>query len=202
LSKYCSQKSLYIGVDISFTALELNRARNTHRNSLYVLCSSDYELPFQNESADVLCYFGILHHTKNKSNNIEKDKRVLRKDGYFILSESIDRPILSKSRLVSRVESSAHEEHISKNKLLSQLDKESKIVFCREEGTPFFTVIMALFRNAMLNNRRLFIFTLNLDIFIVMTVGKILPFFKAGEILLLARKHRHEIENTEENEKK
>jgi len=74
LKKYCDENSLYIATDISFEALKLNRSRNTHRNSLYVLCSADYELPFLDNTIDVLCYFGILHHTKNKSNNIQKDK--------------------------------------------------------------------------------------------------------------------------------
>ena len=94
LSKYCDQDTLYIGTDISFTALKLNRTRNKHRNSLFVLCSADYELPFEDHTVDVLCYFGILHHTKNKSDNIHKDKRVLRKNGCVILSESLDRPEL------------------------------------------------------------------------------------------------------------
>jgi len=67
------------------------RCVRNHKNSSYILCSEDYELPFHN-TIDVLCYFGILHHTKNKSDNIQKDKRLLRKNGYLILAEAVDRP--------------------------------------------------------------------------------------------------------------
>lgn len=188
LSKHCDENSLYIGTDISFVALKLNRSRNTHKNSLYVLCSADYELPFSNNTVGVLCYFGILHHTKNKSNNIQKDKRLLRENGYIILAESVDRPTLFPSLLMSKAETSSHEEHISKKKLFTQLAKRGiEVVLVREEETPFFTATMALFRNAMLHNKKLFLLISNFDILITKTLGRIIPFFRAGEILLLAR---------------
>jgi len=191
LKKYCDENSLHIATDISFEALKLNRSFNTHKNSLYVLCSADYELPFPDNTIDVLCYFGILHHTKNKSDNIQKDKRLLRKSGYLILAEAVDRPTLSlTSWLMPKEETSAHEERVRKQSLFAQLTRKRgfEVVFVREEGTPFFTGMMKTLRNAMLCNKQLFLFVLNLDVLIAKTFGRIIPFFRAGEIILLARR--------------
>jgi len=191
LKKYCDENCLYIATDVSFEALKLNRFRNTHKNSLYVLCSADYELPFPDNTIDVLCYFGILHHTKNKSNNIQKDKRLLRKNGYLILAEAVDRPTPSlASWLIPKEETSAHEERVRKQSLFAQLTRKRgfEVVFVREEGTPSFTGMMKTLRNAMLCNKQLFLFVLNLDVLIAKTFGRIIPFFRAGEIILLARR--------------
>lgn len=181
---------MYIATDISFEALKLNRSRNIHKNSFYVLCSADYELPFPNNSVDVLCYFGILHHTRNKSDNIQKDKRLVKKEGYVMVVESVDNPILPVvSWLMTKAETSTHEEHISKKKVFSQLTvrKGFEVVFIRDVGTPFFTGMMRFFRNTMLRNKRLFCIILDLDIFVSKTISRIIPFFRAGEIMLLAR---------------
>ena len=190
LKKYCDENSLYIATDISFEALKLNRSRNTHKNSLYVLCSADDELPFPDNHIDVLCYFGILHHTKNKSDNLQKDKRLVRKNGYIVLAESVDRPRLPlPSWLMPKVDISAHEEHITRENLFAQLTRKKgiEVILAREEGTPFFTLIMNIFRNSILRNKQLFVFILNLDVLITKTLGRIIPFFRAGEILVLAR---------------
>lgn len=191
LKRYCNENSLYIATDISFEALKLNRSRNTHKNSLYVLCSADYELPFPDNRIDVLCYFGILHHTKNKSNNIQKDKKLVRKNGYIVLAETVDRMTLPLvSWLMPKVETSAHEEHIGKGNLFAQVTRKKgiEVIFVREVGTPFFVGMMKYLRNVILRNKQFFLFILNLDVLIVKTLGRIIPFFKAGEILLLARR--------------
>ncbi|MFZ7136934.1 MAG: methyltransferase domain-containing protein [archaeon] len=189
LKKYYDENSLYIAIDIFFAALKLNRCRNTHKNSLYILCSTDYELPFQDSTIDVLCYFGILHHTKNKSNNIKKDKRVVQKNGYIILAEAVDRPILPPTSYLMKTELSAHEEHVRKNDTFIHLTKKFKVIFVKEQGTPLFTGMMKYFYNIMIHNKILFIFLLNLDVLIIRTFGRIIPFFRRGEILLLARRN-------------
>jgi len=91
-----------------------------------------------------------------------------------------------------KAETSAHEEHIGKENLFAQLTRKKGIemIFVKEEGTPFFTGMMKCFSNAMLHNKQLFLFILNLDVLIIKTLGRIIPFFRAGEILLLAEKSR------------
>lgn len=114
-------QTLYVATDISFAALKNNRNINPHSNSLYVVCSDDYPLPFKNKSIDVLCYFGILHHTHNKTNNIEKDTALLKPNGFLLLSEGTERPTLAIAN--AQTEASAHEEHISRQSLLKQIKK-------------------------------------------------------------------------------
>lgn len=191
LLKYCNENTLYIAIDLSFEALVLNRSLNKHRNSLYVLCSADYELPFSDNMVDVLIYFGILHHTKNKSDNICKDKRLVKRNGFIIINESLKRPTLGYINcLMQKEEASAHEDCISKMNLFAQLNSKKgiEVVFVREEGTLFFTAMITLFSNTMLGNRKIFLLILNSDILIAKTFGRIIPFFGAGEILLLAKR--------------
>jgi uncharacterized protein YbaR (Trm112 family)/ubiquinone/menaquinone biosynthesis C-methylase UbiE len=192
LSMYCDEKSLYIATDISLNGLRLNRSGNPHKNSLYVLCSDDHELPFRNKTTDALCYFGVLHHTVNKSNNIQKDKRLVKKNGYILLAEAIDRPVLPiASRLMSKFGRSAHSERISRENLFSRLSSKEVFVplFVRKEGTPFMTGMVRFFRNAIRDHKRFFLFLLSLDIFLSKTIGRIVPFLGAGEILVLARRN-------------
>lgn len=194
LSKYCNEKSLYIATDISFEALKLNRSRNTHKNSLYVLCSADCELPFPNNTVDVLCYFAIIHHTKNKSDNISKDRRLVKRNRYIIIAfEPFQRSRARRlvwSKLKPKSEGSAHEEHIRKENLFAQLTSEKGFKVCsvREERTPFYNGMMTFFCNVMLHNKKLHNFILNLDNLIARTLGCLLPFFRAGEILVLVRR--------------
>jgi hypothetical protein len=94
-----------------------------------------------------------------------------------------------RSPLKSRLEKSAHEEQISKKSLRMQLEKaKAEVLFSREEGTPFFSAMMTLFRSALLGSRRLFLSLSNLDMLIIKTIGRFIPFLGAGEILLLARR--------------
>jgi SAM-dependent methyltransferase len=182
LSAKCSLDTQYIATDISFSALKMNQSRNPHKNSVYVLCSEDYELPFHTGSIDVICYFGILHHTRNKSENVNKDTRLLKKQNYIVICESVDRSILTSSNL----EMSKHEEHVNKEKLFFVLSKQkSQILYLKEESTPFFILSMLIFSKIITNNKSAFMLTSKIDILVGKTIGKIVPHFKPGEIQLL-----------------
>jgi ubiquinone/menaquinone biosynthesis C-methylase UbiE/uncharacterized protein YbaR (Trm112 family) len=190
LSRRCAKDNLYIATDISFEALVLNRSRNAHKNSLFVLCSEDYQLPFRNNTIDLLCYFGILHHTKNKTNNIQKDKTLLKRNGFVIIVESIDRPLLPLASIkMFEEESSLHEEHINKNDLFTQLSRKNyfEIVYYKEEGTPFLTGMMKIFRDIILSKKRIFLLILYFDALVAKTLGKISPYFSGGEVQILAK---------------
>ncbi len=93
LSQYCDEQTLYIATDISFEGLKLNQERNRHKNSIYILCTID-NLPIQKESLDVLCYFGILHHTEKKELSIPDNSKLLKKGGFILLHEALERPSL------------------------------------------------------------------------------------------------------------
>ncbi|NPE27139.1 class I SAM-dependent methyltransferase [Methanococcoides sp. SA1] len=47
------------------------------------------DLPFENETFDLITCFGVLHHIPNVSHIISEFSRVLKKDGYLLLREPI-----------------------------------------------------------------------------------------------------------------
>jgi SAM-dependent methyltransferase/uncharacterized protein YbaR (Trm112 family) len=184
LSAKCNAGAQYIATDISFSALKINRLRNPHKNSVYVLCSEDYELPFVTGSIDIICYFGILHHTRHKSENIIKDERLLKNNGYVVLCESIDRPVLK----TPGVEMSKHEGHLNKENIFLILSKQkSQILYIKEELTPFFMLSMLMFSKIITNRKSIFSLTSKIDVLIGKTFGKISPYFGPGEIQILSR---------------
>ena len=189
LSRYCDETTLYLATDISLAGLKLNQAHNTHKNSLYILCSAD-SLSVQRETIDVLCYFGILHHTERKAATIPEDSKLLKKGGYILIHEPLSRPSpLLPSFLKPKTEESAHEERIHKHELLAQLDnKELKIIAARWMHTIFLQGMMMLFRNIMINNKTFFRFISNIDILLVKLAGPFIPFFKAGDTMMVVKK--------------
>jgi hypothetical protein len=167
-------------------ALKNNRHLNPHHNTLYIVCSDDYPLPLKEQSVDVLCYFGILHHTKNKTLNIQKDSILLKPGSHILLSESIERPTLTLAK--TKIEASIHEEHISKQGLLTQLRKQNtRLLFYREEATPIYTAMLKFLPKALLNSKHLFQVTLMVDVLVAKTIGKVNEFFEGGEILLVGQ---------------
>lgn len=189
LSRYCDETTLYIATDISLAGLKLNRARNMHKNSLYILCSADY-LPIQKETIDVLCYFGILHHTERKAATIPDGSKLVRRGGYILVHEALSRPSpLLPSFLKPKTEESAHEERIREHELLAQLGSEQlKMIAARRMHTIFYQGMFNLFQNRMMSNRTLFRFISNIDILLVKLVGPVIPFFRAGTTMLVLKK--------------
>jgi uncharacterized protein YbaR (Trm112 family)/ubiquinone/menaquinone biosynthesis C-methylase UbiE len=189
LLPYCDEKTLYIAIDISFEALISNRLSNTHRNSLFILASVDYRLPIRKKEVDVLCYFGVLHHTKNKIGNMPQHIRVLRNGGFVFLAEAIHRSKCSISKLLGRKEDrSAHEGHLEMSNITTVLSEIEilKTLILYEFGTMLFTAMKYVFGRFLLRSRGLYRALLKLDMLTVKIVGKYFQFLKAGSILLLA----------------
>jgi len=186
LLPHCSESTLYLATDISFTGLLLNKKYNPHRNSMYVLCSADYPLPFIDESIDVATYFGILHHTKDKSRNLVKNRDLLSEEGFVLIHEVLDRPLLPFTQLFER-ETSEHEESIAYEELDESL-KEFRVVFRRKGDTPFITLSLILFRGIMESSRYVYQVFSFIDNLVANTLGKIVPHFSEGSILILAKK--------------
>lgn len=194
ISKYCDETTLYIATDISLAALKLNQLRNTHGNSLYILCSAD-KLPFHKETIDVLCYFGILHHTERKARTISQDSKLVKSGGYILIHEALSRQIASSylpSFLKLETEESAHEERIMRKEVLTQIDNNNglKIIASQEMHTIFLGAMMKILKSIMMNNKVFFNLILNLDICFMRLFRNIIPFFKPGEIMLLVQKFR------------
>ncbi len=192
LANYCDETTLYIATDISFPGLKLNQARNMHRNSLYILCTAD-SLPIQRERIDVLCYFGILHHTEKKSDVILNNRDLVKSGGYILLHEPLARPapVFLSSLLKPKVGESYHEERIDIQKLTAVIsDSNLEILAARLHNTIFFTGMMRLFNNIMLNNKTFFRLVSWFDNALMKILGGIIPYFRAGGIMLVLRSQK------------
>lgn len=192
LSDHCNETTLYIATDISFEGLKLNRSRNKHKNSLYVLCSAD-KLPFHKEIIEVLLYFGILHHTEMKASSIIEGGKIVKKKGYIILHEVLDRKSFSSflpNFLKPKKDQSEHEESINKRELLNNLNKLNfKIISSKYGYALFFGLMIKIFRNLMLSKKKFFLRISKIDVFLMNLFGRFIFFFEPGEIKLLAQKN-------------
>lgn len=189
MAKHCDESSLYVGADISFDGLTLNRTRNPHRNSMYVLCSADW-LPFKNGTVDILCCFGILHHTFRNTETIRDDSGLLREDGHMLIHEPLNRPSPIPESLKGGGPEAAHEETVDKKKLYADIGaaEDLMVISSREFMTIFYGGMMRFFRNSMIENENAFRLVMQLDMFLVRLLGQFLPYFHPREIMLLVRK--------------
>lgn len=189
---YCDETTLYVATDVSLAGLKLNRLRNEHKNSIYILCSAD-SLPIQKETIDVLCYFGILHHTERKAATIAEDSGLVRSGGCILIHEVLSRPSpsLLPGFLKPKAEESAHEESIDIHKLTTVISKSHlEILAVKPLGTIFFTGMMTLFTNIMVNNKIFFSLISRLDSALMKILGGIIPYFRAGGIMLVLRRRK------------
>lgn len=188
-SRHCDANALYIATDVSIDGLKLNRTRNTHQNALYVLCSAD-RLPLAKGVADLLCYFGILHHTERKAATIPQDSEIVAKDGHIIIHEALERPYLSSVLPFLRPEESAHEERVKKDQLWETLRSATslEIVAAKELYSPVFALSRYATAIKPLNRRWIFSMIGGLDAAFLKIFGRMSPAFSSGEVMMLVHK--------------
>lgn len=81
------------GIDLSYSSLEVAKHFDQTRKVRYLRANA-YELPFKNESFDVVCAMDILEHVENPQKLIQEAARVLRKNGLFFF-HTFNRNVLS-----------------------------------------------------------------------------------------------------------
>lgn len=81
-SKFLAEYGRVCGVDLSSTALEFCRKQNFAR----VIQADANNLPFLDESYDVLVALDLLEHLNEDRRGLREFSRVLKKDGYLIIS--------------------------------------------------------------------------------------------------------------------
>ncbi len=198
LARYSDAATLYIATDISLDGLKLNRARNPHEKSLYVLCSAD-ALPFKPGVIDCLCYFGILHHTERKAATVPRDSELLKIGGFIIIHEAVAKasrlaPAWLKQALArlwgAAAETSAHEENVDRKDLLRQIAGAGglEVIAARGDGGLFYFEMMRFFRRPLTSHKRLFLFVMGLNNLLAGTLGLVLPPFANSGIRLLVMK--------------
>jgi len=190
ISKYCDDNVLYIAADISFAGLKLNRMRNKHANSMYVLCTADH-LPFRKNSIDILTYFGILHHTEKKAKSIPNGVNLLKEGGYLLIHEAIATKPLLPQFIRNFIQKSAHEERINLHELLTEIETKNNLAIIKQKSfyTHFFTGIFWLLRSIMMRSKTLFNFLLHFDERLNGLLGNYFNIFQAGEFMALIRKN-------------
>ena len=73
------------GVDLTEAAIETTRSHLSHYGLKSNLQKVDAEqLPFDNESFDVVYSWGVIHHAKNPEKIIREIRRILKPNGLFI----------------------------------------------------------------------------------------------------------------------
>jgi len=192
LSRFCDKNTLYIATDISYNGLQLNRIRSKHKNSIYILCTAD-KLPFQNKAIDILCYFGILHHTQRKTATIPQDSRLVKPGGYILIHEAMATPTLATflpGLYKSTFEESEHEERIDKYALLKEINsnKNLRIIRVEEIYSLFLSIMLQVFSNVMINNKTFFQIISKFDNLFIKLFGKLTRLFAAREIMVLVHK--------------
>ncbi len=188
LAPHCPATTVYVAIDISLAALRLNRSRNPHTNSLYILGSAA-NLPILPKSADVLCYWGILHHTKGKEESIAQDADLLRDGGYVMMFEALARPTFTELARRTPVEMSAHEERIDRDRLFAAIESVDAyhVLYQREFCSAFYSWSMHGKRgDALASTERRFHALAAVDRAIIRWMSFV-PLFRPAAVLLLLR---------------
>lgn len=73
----------YFGIDIYDKAIEY--AKKTYHNIEFKVAAAD-KLPFQNNTFDLIIFYETIEHVENPVDCLREIKRVLKKDGTFILT--------------------------------------------------------------------------------------------------------------------
>jgi SAM-dependent methyltransferase len=86
LSRYARQGAEVTGVDLTGTAVDLSRKRFALENLPGTFLETDGEtLPFPDNSFDIVCSMGVLHHTANPAPMVHEMHRVLKPGGRCIV---------------------------------------------------------------------------------------------------------------------
>lgn len=173
---------LYIGVDISLAGLRLNRSRCPWKRALFVVCSAD-RLPFAEQTVDLICYFGILHHIEQKAEGLPAHLKRLRPEGRVILHEAVDRPRILSDRF--RQHESAHEERFDVRDLERIIEKDPAIEvrYWEMRHSIFWSFWVRAFGPKAMLRRRSYAALHWVDALCIRILGPLLPWFRGGEVL-------------------
>jgi hypothetical protein len=139
-------------------------------------------LPIPDHSVDLLCYFGILHHTEEKEKNLLHHQRYLKPDGIVVLSEALERPSIKRNR---NVEKSAHEERIDFDALKRIIEKYYMVLSGRLQHSVLLTAAMSF--KIVIRSRFLFSVISIVDRGCIKILGSLLPWFRPGEYIAILK---------------
>lgn len=177
----------YVGIDIAGEALKA--ARNYLPGGMFVRCSAT-QLPFRDESFDVLLSLGVIHHLPGGSDNIRQLSRVLRNSGLFVLTEAVERRTLAAFDRLRSDSSSPHEDRLKPQELLHACRDSGKIVHFLKNNSVvlgLFAALIDLF--PILQESKTYLRTITaIDQLTIRTVGRNLSLFDGGAYFIIFRK--------------
>lgn len=177
----------YFGVDVSTAGIKIAKALMPGEFFLQDMT----KLSFPKESFDVILSLGSIHHSEQKEEIVKYLFPFLKKGGYFVLHEPLERPgflgkIFRKS--LFWIKESPHEERLDEDKLLNISKKLGTIVSVHKEYSPVRTFLAVFLGRVFKDSRRFFEMTFWLDDLVIRTIGNVLPAFNGGTILLVIKK--------------
>jgi 2-polyprenyl-6-hydroxyphenyl methylase/3-demethylubiquinone-9 3-methyltransferase len=90
------------GIDISQSSIDIAKQYDDTKKVRYLRANA-YELPFNNESFDVVCAMDILEHVENPAKLIQEASRVLKPGGIFFF-HTFNRNLISKLLVIKGVD--------------------------------------------------------------------------------------------------
>lgn len=103
LTSYLAQQgNEVVGIDLSEKSLATAQKYDLTQKVKYLRASAD-ELPFDNESFDVVCAMDLLEHVHNPASVIKEASRVLKKQGLFFF-HTFNRNLLSYLMVIKGVD--------------------------------------------------------------------------------------------------
>jgi len=184
--------STYIALDMSFQGLRLNRSRHRPTRGIYLLASADHP-PLAEAVADVITFYGVLHHAERKVASLAEYCRKLKPGGRLLLAEAVARPRIARG-LLSRVfptqEVSAHEERIPLDQLRRACQECGKMVYYRQYYTAFYSLLSRVktLRRLLVASGTMHRWVIFADDLVSRTLGALVPIFRAGEILAVLQR--------------
>lgn len=103
LTNYLAQEGYEVtGIDLSRSSLKEAQAYDRSKRVKYLYADA-YDLPFEEDSFDVVCAMDILEHVEQPARLIQQASRVLRKGGLFFF-HTFNRNLLSRLIVIKGVE--------------------------------------------------------------------------------------------------
>ncbi|MGY8686140.1 MAG: class I SAM-dependent methyltransferase [Verrucomicrobiales bacterium] len=186
VSPHLHRDSFYLAIDISLEGLKLNRSLNLWKNALYVVASADH-LPIADQSADFISYYGILHHTEFKAENISRQAGLLKDNGFVLLAEGLTRARILPDSF--REDESAHEERIPLKEIEDEL-KASNLqkVFWKEFLSVFYSGCRRLLGDRLMSMPSVYNGVMKMDGLLIRVFGRVIPYLRPGEVIGVLKK--------------
>ena len=182
LASHLTKEDVYIGLDISLAGLRLNRKRNPHARSIFILGSAD-KPPLRPHIANIAICLGTLHHMQAKEKGLAVVAELI-SEGVILQSDPINGSFLPDSMRFNRASRSVHDDSIDYAEFRRAAEKLNlKIAYERRYSGLVYFILITLFRPLLLNSRGLHRFAHWFDELFIGLLGGIFPLFKPRGLL-------------------